>query len=111
MSIYTKLEIQSLDGSEMPELGDVSDEILALLEEEDLDSEVLDALHLAFESGVAEVAVGAEDLAYLLEAISELVPESMFAARGLGEDFRSTWVREFANGERIFAAGPWTEED
>jgi hypothetical protein len=111
MNFSTRLEIESLDGGDLPDISIIADEIVAILEEDGTRTDVLESLLDAFDSGNAMVDVTPGYLCVLLESIAELAPEGAFAARGMGESFRQTWVREFANGERVFAAGPWDEDD
>ena len=48
-------------------------------------------------------------LAMLFGFLARALPETSFAIRGVGEEPRDIWVREFANGELQFEAGPFHE--
>lgn len=108
MSWETALQISYLEDCEALEIDDVlGDQILELLDNEGIHHDVLDDFDQAFDSGVASFNVHAASLALLVESIAALCPQLSFEARGLGEEFRDTWIREFRLGELVFEAGPW----
>lgn len=45
----------------------------------------------------------------LIEHIAQSFPEVRFYARGVGQSFGDMWLREFRNGQAVFAAGPYIE--
>lgn len=107
MAWETALQIAYLDDSEPLEIEEVRDPIVELLDDEGLHPDVLDDIAEAFDVGVASFTLPADQLALLIESVAALAPQISFTARGLGEQFRDTWVREFRDGELVFEAGPW----
>lgn len=48
-------------------------------------------------------------LAILFDFLARQLPDISFAVRGVGEESRDIWIREFSNGELQFEAGPFYE--
>lgn len=110
MSFYTALEISYTGGADAPNIDTVSAAILKLLDEDGIHHNVLKSIKEAFERGRADFSVHSAYLAQLIQLISGLIPNCSFEARGLGEEFRHTWVRSFDEGRLVFEAGPWDYE-
>jgi hypothetical protein len=64
----------------------------------------------AFELGIAEFDSDPWILLALVENIAIECAELSFEARCTGDEFRSTWIREYVQGTLKFAAGPWDYE-
>jgi len=109
MSELSILEIQYAD--ESIDVDEHAERIYAILKECGYGREALNDLRDAFTDGEAELGGRAETLLYITEEIAKLVPDIKFSARGTGEEFRDTWVREFEDGMAMFAAGPWNYKD
>ena len=107
MSFYTALEIAYTGDWEPPDIDTVSEKILHLLDSDGIHHDVLQNIRVAFDTGKADFFVHAAYLAQLIQSISEFFPNCSFEARGLGEEFRNTWVRSFEDGKLIFEVGPW----
>jgi hypothetical protein len=105
MGFYTKLEI--VFGGDTPDMETVAEKILLQLDSDGIHHNVLQDVRQAFETGEAGFSVHAAYLVQLIESIAALLPECSFEARGLGEEFRHTWVRSFEDGKLTFEAGPW----
>jgi len=111
MSYDTKLQIQYGADSDFMDIDPVSDAVLQILRDDRVHHAVYESLRDAFLLGEATFNVPAPYLSVLVERVAELLPTASFYARGLGEEFRGTWVREFANGSIAFAEGPWDYEE
>jgi hypothetical protein len=105
MSFYSTLQIQHVD--DPVDIGTKSAQILKILQDDGIHENVLSDLKDAFESGAGEFAVDAVYLLGLIETVATLFPDFPFHARGFGEEYRTTWVREFENGIATFSEGPW----
>jgi hypothetical protein len=109
MSFDSDLEVALVDG-EAPDLGSKKAQILAQLDRDGIHHDVYGDVSDAFLTGRGHFRVHAAYLLQLLDALAEMFPDVPFDARGLGEDFRSTWIAEFREGKRIYTQGPWAYE-
>jgi len=107
MNYLTTLQIQQYGGAKRLNIDAVSDQVLHLLEQDHLHSGVYEELRDAVLSGEAALGLSSAHVCFLVERVAALLPDFEFGARGLGEEFRDTWVREFANGSIVFKQGPW----
>lgn len=105
MSFLSILQIQYVGDS--LDVDEIADQILPILDEMGIARIVLNDLRDAFEDGESTLPMHSAYMLSLIESIAELKPELAFDARGLGEEYRDTWVREFENGKSVFAVGPW----
>ena len=110
MSFDSVLHIQEIGYGEPIDWTAIKDQVLALLVKDGIHEVVLDDLQLALSSGRAPFRLHSAYLCDLLGRVAKLLPDAHFEARGLGEEFRHTWIREFKNGETVFEAGPWDYE-
>lgn len=107
MSFYTALEIVCTGDADLPDMNAVSGDILKVLDTDGIHHDVLQGVRQAFETGQADLFVHAAYLVQLMESVAKLLPTYSFEARGLGEEFRHTWIRSFEEGKLTFEAGPW----
>jgi hypothetical protein len=107
MSHLTTLQIQQSRGARRLNIDAVADQVLRLLEAHCVDASAYVDLRGAVLGGEAEFALPSARVCALVEQVATLLPHFEFGARGFGEEFRDTWVREFANGTVTFKQGPW----
>ncbi|MBC3918179.1 hypothetical protein H8L32_11880 [Undibacterium sp. CY18W] len=110
MSEQTILHIQFIGENDIPDISSKSDEIIKILTEDGIHKDVLCDLIAAFSNYEATFNVHSIYLLSLIESIASLFPSAWFGARGLGEEFRYTWVAEFQEGRKVFIQGPWDYE-
>ena len=106
MSDRSILEI-AYAGGESIDVDEHAERIYELLKKFGYGRETLNDLRDAFTDGEAEPGGRAAGLLFITEEIAKLAPGVKFYARGTGEEFRDTWIREFESGKAVFAAGPW----
>jgi len=106
MSFDSDLEIFFVD-DEVPDLGALRGKILAQLDRDGIHHDVYKDIVEAFAKGRGHFRVHPAYLLHLMDALAPLFPNAPFDARGLGEEFRGTWVAEYREGRRIFTQGPW----
>jgi hypothetical protein len=105
MSDLSILEIAYATGESI-DVDEHAERIYELLEKFGYDRDALNDLRDAFTDGEAEFGGRAAGLLFITEEIARLSPAVTFYARGTGEEFRDTWIREFEDGKAVFAAGP-----
>jgi len=110
MSAQAILHIQFIGDNDVPDISSKSEEIIKILFEEGIHKDVLQDLIGAFSNNEAVFNVHSAYLLSLIENIAKLFPSAWFEARGLGEEFRYTWVAEFKEGSSVFIQGPWGYE-
>ncbi|MFZ6875562.1 hypothetical protein ACO0LF_26140 [Undibacterium sp. Di27W] len=110
MSEHTTLHIQFIGDNDIPDISDKSDEITKILSADGIHKDVLQDLIAAFSNNEAVFNVHSVYLISLIESVATLFPSAWFEARGLGEEFRFTWVAEFKEGNKVFIQGPWDYE-
>jgi len=104
MSFHTELWIQ-LEEGDASDVERIRTDITGYLNQNVLPDLVYTDLLTAFSSGYSIFNLDGWSVRALLVEVSRLLPELQFAARGMGEEIRDTWVREFAEGEQRFEAG------
>lgn len=105
MSFFSTLHIQYAD--DPIDIDNQSEKILEILKEDGIHSDVLSDLKAAFQNSTGDFSVNSIYLMDLVGAVAKMFPNQPFHARGLGEEFRYSWIREFENGIPSFSAGPW----
>ncbi|MFZ6775846.1 hypothetical protein ACO0LD_03370 [Undibacterium sp. Ji83W] len=110
MSEQTVLHIQFIGDNDIPDISSKSDEITKILFEDGIHKDVLQDLITAFSNNEAVFNVHSAYLISLIESVAALFQSAWFEARGLGEEFRYTWVAEFKEGHKVFTQGPWDYE-
>jgi len=108
MSFHTELWIQ-LEEGRAADVEGIRDHLTDYLDRNALHHVVYNDLITAFSLGKSILSLDGWSVRALLAEVSKLLPKLEFAARGVGEEIRDTWVREFAGGEQSFEAGPWNE--
>jgi hypothetical protein len=106
MSFDSNLEIIIIDG-DPPDLEAVRPRILAQLDKDGIHPDVYADISDAFSQSKSHFRVHSSYLLQLMDAIANIVPDVCFDARGLGEEFRDTWIAEYRHGKRVFTQGPW----
>ncbi len=109
MSFDSDLEIVIVDG-DTPDIEAVRPRILQQLDKDGIHSDVYGSVSEAFSHSRSHFRVHSGYLLQLMDAIAKMIPEACFDARGLGEEFRDTWIAEYRNGTRVFTQGPWDYE-
>jgi hypothetical protein len=109
MSFDSYLEIVSIDATDL-ELEEYKPAILKFLDEHGIDHSAYVALQSAFTNSRAHFRVHSQYLYVLLRQVAPLFPDFDFDARGLGEEFRHTWICEFRGGQPTYVQGPWDYE-
>jgi hypothetical protein len=109
LSFDSDLEI-AIIGFAKPDLEPLKQDILRQLNRDGIHHDVYEDLMAAFRDGRGHFRVHAAYLVDLLDKIAPMIPAVSFHARGLGEDFRHTWVAEYKEGKRIYSQGPWDYE-
>lgn len=104
MSFDTYLEIFLPDG-EQPDLEALRPAILKQLDADGIHHDVCAAIEEAFNTSRARFSVHPAYLLQLMDELAPWFPETPFDARGLGEEFRETWVAEYRDGERVYTSG------
>lgn len=110
MSDQTNLQIQFIGDNDIPDISSKSDEVIKILFEDGIHKDILQDLIEAFSNNEAIFNVHSIYLLSLIENVAKLFPSAWFEARGLGEEFRHTWVAEFKEGNKTFIQGPWEYE-
>lgn len=105
MSFFSTLQIQYVD--DPIDIDSHSEQILKILKEDGIHSDVFSDLKAAFQNSTGDLSIDSIYLLGLVEAVAGMFPNHPFHARGLGEEFRYSWIREFENGIPVFSAGPW----
>ena len=108
MSFHTELWIQ-LEEGHVSDVERIRADITGYLDRNALHHDICSDLLIAFSTGNSIFNLDGWSVRALLAEVSRLLPQLQFAARGVGEEIRDTWVREFAEGEQCFEAGPWNE--
>lgn len=67
----------------------------------DIDAILDEPFSFAFNGLDAKTVIG------LFDEIARQFPEVRFFVRGVGLEFGNIWLREYFNGEAVFAAGPF----
>jgi hypothetical protein len=106
MSFDSDLEIALVAG-ESPNLAALKDKILAQLDRDGIHHDVYQDVLDAFTNSRGHFRVHPAYLLSLMDALAPMFPDIPFDARGLGEEFRCTWVAEYRDGRRVFTEGPW----
>ena len=106
MSFDSDLEIVLIEG-ESPNIVALRARILEQLDRDRIHHDVYEDILDAFTKGRGHFRVHSAYLLNLVDALASMFPNLPFDARGLGEEFRHTWVAEYRDGVRVFTQGPW----
>jgi len=109
MSFDSDLDVLFVEG-DAPDLSSKKNEVLAQLDRDGIHHDVYDDIADTFQTGRGHFRVHPVYLLQLMDALAALFPEASFDARGLGEEFRMSWIAEYRNGKRVFTQGPWDYE-
>ena len=109
MSFDSGLEISIIDG-EAPDLRTLKGKILEQLDRDRIHHDVYEDIVETFLKRRGHFRVHSVYLLHLMDALAPMFPDVQFDARGLGEEFRHTWVAEYRDGRRVFTQGPWDYE-
>jgi hypothetical protein len=106
MSFDSDLEVSFVDG-DVPNFASLKGKILEQLDRDGIHHDVYDDIVKTFSTRRGHFRVHSAYLLQLTDALAPMFPEVSFDARGLGEEFRHTWVAEYRYGRRVFTRGPW----
>ncbi|OYU09250.1 MAG: hypothetical protein CFE47_02555 [Pseudomonas sp. PGPPP1] len=109
MSFHTDVWVQPLDG-DLLVLDSVRSELIAYLEENALSQDVYADLVTACTEPNGYFSLDSWSVRALFEVVARLLPKLSFAVRGVGEEMRDIWVREFTDGRISFEAGAFNED-
>lgn len=113
MSFHTEVWVQSLDG-EVLEVSTVRRELIVYLDENSLSHDTLKSISEACAPDLHALTntlfyLDSWSIIALFTTLAVYLPNRNFAVRGVGEDPRDIWTREFSNGMVTFEAGPFNE--
>jgi hypothetical protein len=106
MSFYTLAERFYLDDAGVFDVAGLSPRIDALVDKLGYSRDVADDARRLLSEGRSDFAINSWALIELMADIAALAPQTEFAVRGVGEDPRMIWVREYAKGRETYAFGP-----
>ncbi|MFL9867842.1 hypothetical protein PQR67_27015 [Paraburkholderia fungorum] len=113
MSFHTLVWVHPFDGEPLA-ISSAQDEITTLLDERALSHDVLKNLFEACGSALPASSptlffLDSWSVADLFGEVARCLPHASFAVKGVGEEPRDIWVREYADGAATFEAGPFQE--
>jgi hypothetical protein len=106
MSFDSDLEISAIEG-EVPDLAALRGKILEQLDRDGIHHDVYEDIVETFSKRRGHFRVHSAYLLQLMDVLAPMFSDFHFDARGLGEEFRHTWVAEYRDGRRVFTQGPW----
>ena len=111
MSFHTLLWVHPYDGEAL-DIASIAPAIERFLDENGIHRDTVESLQQACASAFPSFeptlfSLDGAFLAVLFEFIARQLPASSFTVRGVGEEPRDVWVREFSGGELQFEAGPF----
>ena len=109
MSYSTRIDIQF--SHDAPAFDDVIDCVRAQFDRERFGvDDILAELQRGWEEGKAEFnRLECSDVEGLMRRISAKFPKNRMCVRGIGEEWRDLWLREFEAGKIVYSAGPFLE--
>lgn len=107
MSFYATLEIVESGAGEPITIETLSEQILAILNDDGIHLDVWSDIKTAFETGKADFTVNAAYLRSLIQSIALHLPKAAFEVRACGEEIRDTWIGFFEYTHWVFDEGPW----
>ncbi|MEQ1809193.1 MAG: hypothetical protein ABL889_04670 [Terricaulis sp.] len=105
MSYYTKVQLAFL-GDETIDFEAIQPALARALAERHFSEDVLQDLAELFADGECSLGLFALDIAELMLEAARASADAAFSVRGWGEAPRDVWLRDYENGEEIFALGP-----
>jgi hypothetical protein len=109
MSFHTDVWVQPLEG-DLLVLDSVRSELIAYLDSNALSQDVYTDLVTACTESNAYFSLDSWSVRALFEVVARLLPKLSFTVKGVGEETRDIWVREFMDGQISFEAGPFNED-
>ena len=112
MSYYTRVSFEFSD--EPPTADEVSPIVRSWLQAQNLyavDDVLSDFVRGWTESQTDFNGLVSQDIEGLMTAVSVRYPDLGFYVRGMGEEFKDVWLRQFKSGETVYAVGPFDAED
>lgn len=110
MSFYTEIQVHHTDFEEV-DISTVKMQILDLLQDDAIHSDVYESILTAFTSGKASINADSVYCCDLFKRIIKLLPNANFECRGLGEEFFYTWIICVSDGEIIYLSEPWETDN
>jgi hypothetical protein len=113
MSFHTQVWVVPLDGEHLNFKAAVQS-VTNYLDEHGLHHDTLKSLAEACASAHSSneptlFFLDSISISNIFRVVSQALPTSSFAVKGIGEEPRDVWVREFASGSLVFEAGPFDE--
>ncbi|KTB91385.1 hypothetical protein AO073_06085 [Pseudomonas syringae ICMP 11293] len=108
MSFHTDVWVQPLNG-DLLVLDSVGSELIAYPDSNALSQDIYIDLITACTEPYAYFSLDSWSVRALFEEVARLLPKLSFTVKGVGEEMRDIWVREFMDGKISFEAGPFNE--
>ena len=105
MSFYTQVRLFPLDVGTF-DLSALSSQIDTVVAAAQFPEDVASDIKQLLDEEEVGFALDSRSVIDLMRKVAALAPNMTFALRGLGEDPRTVWVREYQDGEERFAFGP-----
>lgn len=105
MSFYTHVRLFPLDVGTF-DLPTLAPQIDALVAAAQLHEDVASDIKQLLDKEEVGFSLDSFSIIDLIGKVAALAPSMTFAVRGLGEDPRTIWVREYEDGEQRFEFGP-----
>ncbi len=110
MSYYTRVTFDF--SGEPPSVDDVSKAARPWLAAQNLYAvdDVLEDFRRGWTEGQTDFnGLVSQDIEGLMAVISAQCPGIKFYVRGMGEEFKDVWLRQFEDGEIVFQLGPFEQ--
>jgi hypothetical protein len=105
LSYYTDVELVWLE-DEPANLEGLKSELEKMIAAEQYSEDLLGDLLQLLVDGEAAMNLHAADVTMFTARIARLFPQHSFSVRGRGEAVRDIWLRDYEDGEEVFALGP-----
>jgi hypothetical protein len=94
-----------LDSDDFDQIA-LAPKIDALVRQAQLPKDVAADFKKLLSEGEVDFALDSDSIILLVSQLAATAPEVAFAVRGMGEEPRTVWVREYEKGKESFAFGP-----
>lgn len=105
MSFYTHVKLFPLDVGTF-DLPTLAPQIDALVADAQFPEDVASDIKQLLDEEEVGFSLDSGSVIDLMSKVAALAPSMTFALRGLGEDPRTVWVREYEDGKQRFEFGP-----
>jgi len=110
VSYYTRVTFEFSD--DPPSVADVSKIVKSWLETQKFYAveDVLGDFVRGWTKGQVDFSdLVSQDIEGIMACVSAHYPEMSFYVRGMGEEFKDVWLRQFEGGKAVFTLGPFEE--